>query len=69
MIFKVYEEKEQTWQRELKKFRSLYDSKLQIAQDKLAQIQQTMQMQNQQVINYLIVMQIYNLNFLFSYLI
>lgn len=69
MIFKVYEEKEQTWQRELNKFRSLYDSKLQIAQDKLAQIQQTMQMQNQQVINYLIVMQIYNLNFLFSYLI
>lgn len=69
MIFKVYEEKEQTWQRELKKLRSLYDSKLQIAQDKLAQIQQTMQMQNQQVINYLIVMQIYNLNFLFSCLI
>lgn len=69
MIFKVYEEKEQTWQRELKKLRSLYDSKLQIAQDKLAQIQQTMQIKNQQVINYLIVMQIYNLNFLFSCLI
>ncbi|RXG71548.1 Leucine zipper putative tumor suppressor 2-like protein, partial [Armadillidium vulgare] len=37
VIFKVYEEKEKTWERELKKIRDIYDSRLKAAQQKASQ--------------------------------
>lgn len=52
MIFKVYEEKEQAWQREFKKLRAIYETKLKASQQRLFKAEQTLQVQNQQVLIY-----------------
>lgn len=46
----VYEEKEKTWERELKKIRDLYDSRLKGAQQKALKMEQTLTTQTYQVI-------------------
>lgn len=45
----VYEEKEKTWERELKKIRDLYDSRLKAAQQKALKVEQQLTTQTYQV--------------------
>lgn len=45
----VYEEKEKTWERELKKIRDLYDSRLKGAQQKALKMEQSLTTQTYQV--------------------
>ncbi|KAG0723715.1 Leucine zipper putative tumor suppressor 3 [Chionoecetes opilio] len=49
VIFKVYEEKEKTWERELKKIRDLYDSRLKGAQQKALKMEQSLTTQTYQL--------------------
>nr|XP_053644472.1 leucine zipper putative tumor suppressor 3-like isoform X3 [Cherax quadricarinatus] len=49
VIFKVYEEKERTWERELKKIRDLYDSRLKGAQQKALKVEQSLTTQTYQL--------------------
>ncbi|XP_047500043.1 leucine zipper putative tumor suppressor 2 homolog isoform X3 [Penaeus chinensis] len=49
VIFKVYEEKEKTWERELKKIRDLYDSRLKAAQQKALKVEQQLTTQTYQL--------------------
>ncbi|XP_045606052.1 leucine zipper putative tumor suppressor 3 isoform X3 [Procambarus clarkii] len=49
VIFKVYEEKEKTWERELKKIRDLYDSRLKGAQQKALKVEQSLTTQTYQL--------------------
>ena len=48
-LFQVYEEKEKNWERELKKIRDLYDSRLKAAQQKALKIEQSLTTQTYQV--------------------
>lgn len=45
----MYEEKEKTWERELKKIRDLYDSRLKGAQQKALKMEQSLTTQTYQV--------------------
>ncbi|KAK4296904.1 hypothetical protein Pmani_030640 [Petrolisthes manimaculis] len=49
VIFKVYEEKEKTWERELKKIRDLYDTRLKGAQQKALKMEQSLTTQTYQL--------------------
>ena len=49
IFFQVYEEKEKTWERELKKIRDLYDTRLKAAQQKALKVEQTLTTQTYQV--------------------
>ncbi|CAL4069476.1 unnamed protein product, partial [Meganyctiphanes norvegica] len=49
VIFKVYEEKEKTWEQELKKIRDLYDARLKAAQQKALKVEQTLTTQTYQL--------------------
>ncbi|XP_071549189.1 uncharacterized protein [Panulirus ornatus] len=49
VIFKVYEEKERTWERELKKIRDMYDSRLKGAQQKALKMEQSLTTQTYQL--------------------
>lgn len=49
VIFKVYEEKEKTWERELKKIRDLYETRVKGAQQKALKIEQTLTTQTYQL--------------------
>lgn len=53
-MFQVYEEKEKTWERELKKIRDLYDSRLKSAQQKALKMEQSLTTQTYQVYYYLL---------------
>lgn len=45
----MYEEKERTWERELKKIRDMYDSRLKGAQQKALKMEQSLTTQTYQV--------------------
>ncbi|KAA0192972.1 hypothetical protein HAZT_HAZT002614, partial [Hyalella azteca] len=42
IIFKVYEEKEKTWERELKKIRDMYEARLKASQQKITSLEQSL---------------------------
>lgn len=49
VIFKVYEEKEQSWQREVKRLKNFYENKLRTCQQRLAKAEQIVSVQNYQI--------------------
>ncbi|XP_023242235.1 leucine zipper putative tumor suppressor 2-like [Centruroides sculpturatus] len=49
VIFKVYEEKEQSWQRELKRLKAVYENKLRACQQRMAKAEQMVSVQNYQI--------------------
>ncbi|KAF2345032.1 hypothetical protein FHG87_024212 [Trinorchestia longiramus] len=49
IIFKVYEEKEKTWERELKKIRDIYEARLKASQQKIASLEQSLTSQTYQM--------------------
>ena len=48
-LLQVYEEKERTWERELKKIRDLYEARLKQAQQKAHSLEQSLAAQSYQV--------------------
>ena len=50
VIFKVYEEKERVWERELRKIKGLYENRLKVNQQKASKMEQALMNQTLQVI-------------------
>merc|ERR1711878_39553 len=51
VIFKVYEEKEKMWERELRKIKGLYDNRLRASQQKSSKMEQALTNQTYQLQN------------------
>ena len=49
VIFKVYEEKERSWERELRKIKGLYENRMKVNQQKASKMEQALMNQTVQV--------------------
>ena len=66
VIFKVYEEKERVWERELRKIKGLYENRLKANQQKASKMEQALMNQTLQVMNDRQFCQIINFKLIFS---